>query len=75
MLLFFPLLFFAGVYVPLQVMPEGVQTVSGYTPTGAAVQALSDSWTGSVPATSDLVVLAAYAVGTGVLAVRLFRWD
>ncbi|MFZ0627425.1 MAG: ABC transporter permease [Acidimicrobiia bacterium] len=75
MILYFPLLFFAGVYIPLQVMPEGVQTISSYTPAGAAVQALSDSWAGGVPQTSSLLVMAAYAVVAGSLAVWLFRWD
>lgn len=75
MLLYFPLLFFAGVYIPLQVMPEGVRTISGYTPAGATVQALSDSWVGGVPQTSGLLVMVAYAIVAGSLAVRLFRWD
>ncbi|MCZ7533849.1 MAG: ABC transporter permease [Acidimicrobiia bacterium] len=75
MLLYFPLLFFAGVYIPLQVMPDGVQTVSSYTPAGAAVQALSDSWAGGVPQTSSLLVMAAYAIVAGLLAVWFFRWD
>jgi len=75
MLLYFPLLFFAGVYIPLQVMPDGVQTISSYTPAGAAVQALSDSWAGGVPQTSALVVMAAYAIVAGSLAVWFFRWE
>jgi ABC-2 type transport system permease protein len=74
MLLYFPLLFCAGVYIPLEVMPDGIRTISGYTPAGAAVQALSDSWTGSTPDTSDLLVMLLYAVVAGGLAVRLFRW-
>lgn len=75
MLLYFPLLFFAGVYIPLQVMPEGVRTISGYTPAGAAVQALSESWAGSVPAVSSLLIMALYALVAGSVAVWLFRWD
>lgn len=75
MLLYFPLLFFAGVHIPLQVMPEGVRTISLFTPAGAAVQALSDGWVGTVPQTSSLLVMAAYAVVAGSLAVWLFRWD
>ena len=75
MLLYFPLLFFAGVYIPLEVMPEGVRTVSSYTPSGAAVQALSASWAGEVPPTSSLLVMAAFVVIVGSLAVWLFRWD
>jgi ABC-2 type transport system permease protein len=75
MLLYFPLLFFAGVYIPLEVMPEGVRTVSSYTPTGAAVRALSASWAGDVPETSSLLVMAAYVLVAGSLAIWLFRWD
>lgn len=75
MLLYFPLLFFAGVYIPLQVMPEGIRTVSGFTPAGAAVQALSDSWAGGAPEANDLVVMAAWAVAAGLLAIWFFRWD
>ncbi|MCP4966969.1 MAG: ABC transporter permease [bacterium] len=75
MLLYFPLLFFAGVYIPLPVMPQGIQTISSYTPAGAAVQALSDSWAGTVPEMSSLFVMAVYVVVAGLLAVRLFRWD
>lgn len=75
MLLYFPLLFFAGVYIPLEVMPEGVRNVSSYTPSGAAVQALSASWTGAVPEASSLLVMAAYALIGGSLAVWLFRWE
>lgn len=75
MLLYFPLLFFAGVYVPIEVMPDTIRTISGYTPAGAAVQALSDSWTGVAPQTSDLVVMLVYAAVGGALAVRLFRWQ
>ena len=75
MLLYFPLLFFAGVYIPLEVMPDGVRTISGYTPSGATVQALSAAWAGEVPATSNLLVMAAYALVLGSLAIWFFRWD
>jgi len=75
MLLYFPLLFFAGVYIPLEVMPDGVRTVSSYTPSGAAVQALSASWTGGVPETSSLLAMAGFVLMAGSLATWLFRWD
>ena len=75
MLLYLPLLFFAGVYIPLEVMPEGVRTMSSYTPSGAAVQALSASWAGDVPQTSSLLVMAAFVVVVGPLTIWFFRWD
>jgi ABC-2 type transport system permease protein len=75
MLFYFPLLFFAGVYLPLEVMPEGVRSVSSYTPSGAVVQALSASWAGDMPTTSSLLVMAAYGLVFGSLAIVFFRWD
>jgi ABC-2 type transport system permease protein len=75
MILYFPLLFFAGVYIPREVMPEGMRVLSGYTPSGAAVEAISTSWAGSAPATSSLLVMGAYAVAAGLLAIWLFRWE
>lgn len=75
LLLYFPLLFFAGVYIPLEVMPDRIRTISTYSPAGAAVRALSASWTGPAPPTSSLVVMSAYTAVAGALAVRLFRWQ
>ena len=49
MVLYFPMLFFAGVYFPREVMPEGLRTISDLTPAGAAVAALEDSWIGTGP--------------------------
>lgn len=75
MLVYFPLLFFAGVYIPLEVMPQGVRTISSYTPSGAAVQALSSSWAGDTPEVSALLAMVAFVVVFGSLATWLFRWD
>jgi len=75
MLVYFPLLFFAGVYVPLEIMPPGIQTIAGYTPAGAAVRALSDAWAGDPPTATSLLVLAASATIAGGVAVRHFRWE
>lgn len=73
--LFFPMLFFAGVYVPRPMMSDGLVAVSNLTPLGAAVQAMMDSWDGTVPSAQHLLVMAAYTVVCGLLAVRLFRWE
>lgn len=72
---YFPLLFFAGVYFPIQVMPEGVQTISEMTPSGAAVQALAAAWAGQAPSISNLTVMAAYAVVFSLAATLWFRWE
>jgi ABC-2 type transport system permease protein len=71
----YPLLFFAGVYVPMEVLPSGLQTAALFTPVGAAVDALDSSMAGSFPSFVPLVVLAAYTVIFGFVAIRYFRWE
>ena len=74
-MLFFPLMFFAGLWIPRATMPASLREVSDFTPLGAAVQALQDSLHGSWPHPSALAVLAGYAVVFTVAAARFFRWD
>lgn len=75
LLLFFPLMFFAGLFFPIPVMPHFLQHLSHATPLGAAVEALSAAWVGHWPPGLALWTLAAYAVGCGLAAARLFRWE
>lgn len=75
MLVYFPSLFFAGVYFPREVMPAGLRTISDLTPSGAAVQALEDAWFGAGPALPDVLVLVASTLAAGLLSARLFRWE
>lgn len=75
LLLFFPLMFFAGLFFPIPVMPRFLQHLSHASPLGAAVQALQDSWQGHWPHPLQLWTLAAYAVVCGLAAARLFRWE
>lgn len=75
MAVFFPMLFFGGVYFPRAVMSEGLRQVSDLTPAGASVQAFGDTWAGSAPAASSLAVMAVIALVFGLLAARFFRWE
>lgn len=75
MALYFPMLFFAGVWIPRGIMPDWLLTASDLTPLGSSVQALQDSWFGSGPAAINLVVPIVYTVVIGFIAVRAFRWD
>jgi ABC-2 type transport system permease protein len=74
-ILFFPLMFFAGLWVPQQSMGHVLRTISQYTPLGAAVPSITNSDFGIWPGTTHLIVLAAYTVVMLRIAVRFFRWD
>jgi ABC-2 type transport system permease protein len=74
-ILFFPLMFFSGLWLPIASMPAVLQHVSHATPLGAAVQALTDSWQGTFPHPVQLITLAAYAIVLPAIAARLFRWE
>ena len=74
-LLLFPLMFFAGLWVPQAEMGAPLRDVSHYTPLGAATPALQNAIAGSWPGTTHLLVLAGYALLLSGLATRLFRWE
>ncbi|WP_134322879.1 ABC transporter permease [Cumulibacter soli] len=74
MLLYFPMLFTAGLWTPGPAMPETLQTISTYTPLGAASQAMSDAWYGGDFPALQLVVVTAWAVVLFLAAARFFRW-
>lgn len=58
----------------LAIMPPALRRIGGYTPPGAAVQAIQHSMAGRWPSAQALGVLAGYAVCLGLLARRFFRW-
>jgi ABC-2 type transport system permease protein len=74
-MIFLPMMFFAGLWMPQATMSPALRQVGGYTPLGAAVSALQHSMTGQWPPTADLAALAGYGVAFGLLAWRLFRWE
>jgi ABC-2 type transport system permease protein len=74
--LFYPLAFFSGLYVPLQAIHSGVITeIAKLLPTGAGFNALHASFAGRSPGAGPLLVLAAWAVVASLAAARLFRWE
>jgi ABC-2 type transport system permease protein len=74
MILFYPLNFFAGLWLPREAMPAVLRRISDFTPLGAGVQSLQDSITGAWPRPLHLAVMAAIAV-IASLAARWFRWE
>jgi ABC-2 type transport system permease protein len=73
--LFYVMMFFAGLFLPIAAMPAPLKHISRATPLGAAVQALTDATEGHWPHPLQLVTLAGYAVVFGAAAVRSFRWE
>jgi ABC-2 type transport system permease protein len=74
-MLFLPLMFFAGLWMPQATMPAGLRRVGDDTPLGAAVSALQHSMAGQWPSAGGLALLAGYTVVFGLVAWRLFRWE
>jgi ABC-2 type transport system permease protein len=72
---FYPLLFFAGMWFPRELMPGILQGISDFTPLGAAVEAIQDSMQGQFPPAESLLVLTGYALVFAFIARRLFRWE
>jgi ABC-2 type transport system permease protein len=74
-ILFFPMMFLAGLWLPRDVMPDALRTMSDLTPLGAGVGALQSAMEGDWPRGLYLAVLAGWAVVCAGAAVRLFRWQ
>lgn len=72
---FFPMMFCAGVWLPVQAMPDTLARIVGYTPFGAAAQALNQAAAGHWPGWSHLGVLVAWTVLLSAGAARWFRWE
>jgi ABC-2 type transport system permease protein len=73
--LFFPLLFFGGLWLPRATMPTVLRDASSLTPLGAATDVLQSALQTGFPPVTSLLVLIAYAVVFWWLAVHFFRWE
>jgi ABC-2 type transport system permease protein len=73
--LWFPVMFFAGLWVPRAAMPDTLNRIGDFTPLGAGVQAMQDAWNGAWPDPLHLAVMAAFGIGASLAAARLFRWE
>jgi ABC-2 type transport system permease protein len=74
-LLFFPSMFFAGLWTPRELMPKVIQRIGDFTPLGAGERALHDAMTGHWPGLLSATVLVGYLVVFGFASARLFRWS
>ncbi|MDX3247746.1 ABC transporter permease [Streptomyces sp. ME18-1-4] len=72
---FFPSMFCAGVWAPVQTMPHVLARIVGCTPFGAAAQALNQAAAGHWPGWSHLGVLVVWILLLTGAAGRWFRWE
>jgi ABC-2 type transport system permease protein len=73
--LFFVMQFFAGLWLQRPNMPDWLRHISDYTPSGAAVQGLTNSSIGHWPGGLYLIVLAVWGAVSTRLAIRFFTWE
>lgn len=73
--LFFPTMFFAGLWTPRELFPGVLKRIADFTPLGAAERALHEAAGGHWINGLSLTVLIAYILVFGVAAARLFRWE
>ncbi|MFE0812154.1 ABC transporter permease [Streptomyces sp. NPDC058848] len=71
----FPAMFCAGVWLPVEAMPDVLADIVGWTPFGAAAQALNDAAAGDWPGWAHLGVLAGWTALLTAAAARWFRWE
>lgn len=72
---FFVMMFTAGVWVPVQSMPDTLRRIVEATPFGAASQVLDRAAAGAWPSWVFLGVLALWTVLAAAAAIRTFRWE
>ncbi len=72
---FFPMMFCAGVWIPVNSMPDVMARIVGYTPFGAAAEALNRAAAGNWPGWTHLGVMLAWTVLLTAGASRWFRWE
>lgn len=74
-LLFLASLLLGGLILPAEQLPEPVATIAGYLPAAALAEAFRASFGYGGDIGASLVIVAAWALGSIVVAIRTFRWD
>jgi hypothetical protein len=63
-------------FLTILCLDKGVHlNISNWTPLGASVGAMQDAMQGSFPSLQSILVLTAYTLVLGYLAVRWFKWE
>lgn len=72
---FFPAMLAAGVYMPIQEMPDLMASIVEKVPFGAAAQAMNQATAGDWPDWIHFGVLALWTLVLSASAARWFRWE
>jgi ABC-2 type transport system permease protein len=75
---YFPLLFLGGIIGPVTQLPDWLQVIAKVLPSYHLTTALTEVMARGSPLTStwgDLLVLAAWGIGSLVVASRTFKWE
>ncbi|WP_028559079.1 ABC transporter permease [Paenibacillus pinihumi] len=74
----YPMMFLSGATIPLDNLPNGLQTVSMFIPLKYAVHMMQNGWTGQLftsASTLDAIVLGSILTAGIIIGIRFFRWD
>jgi ABC-2 type transport system permease protein len=74
-ILFYPLMAFSGLYVPIPSMPLVLQRICHATPLGAAWESFQSASLGHWPPALAVLTMVAYVVVFALAAARWFRWQ
>jgi len=76
-IIYFPAMFFSGVFVPIEQLPEWLRPVSEFIPITHAARLMQGMWQGHPPGDflKEAAVLAGVCVLGVLVAVRKFRWE
>lgn len=73
-LIYFPLLFLAGLWTPGPIMPDVLRDIGQFSPMGAVAQAMTVGWFGEGFPLLEMIVMAVYTAVLLPLAIKIFRW-
>lgn len=75
MIVAFPAMFTAGLWLPVQAMSGWLHAIVVATPLGAGAEALNDALVGQTPDVVDIAVVLGWTAVLALVAVRTFRWE
>jgi ABC-2 type transport system permease protein len=74
----FPMMFLSGVFFPVFLMPEWLQTVARFLPLTPIIEGIRQITTENASLFSlgpELAIIVAWTIGIYALAIKIFRWE